>query len=68
MIAFFDIEPCSLVEVHRRFRGANYLHHQGNDFWPWCWRQYANLKLRSTSTRLHGAISKKALAFNYDRD
>jgi hypothetical protein len=32
MTAFWDIAPCSLVEVDRRFRGANYLHHQGLEY------------------------------------
>jgi hypothetical protein len=27
--AFWDIAPCRLVEVDRRFRGSYYLHHQG---------------------------------------
>jgi hypothetical protein len=26
---FWDIAPCSLVEINRRFRGAYCLHHQG---------------------------------------
>jgi hypothetical protein len=28
--AFWDVTPCSLVGVYRRFRGANFLHHQGD--------------------------------------
>jgi hypothetical protein len=28
MTVFWDVAPCSLVEVYRRFRGACYLHHQ----------------------------------------
>jgi hypothetical protein len=31
MTAFRDIAPCSLVGVHRRFRGVYCLHHQGDD-------------------------------------
>jgi hypothetical protein len=31
MTAFWDIVPCSLVEVDRRFRGAYCLHHQGDE-------------------------------------
>jgi hypothetical protein len=31
MMTFWDIASCSLVEVDRRFRGAHYLHHQGDD-------------------------------------
>jgi hypothetical protein len=27
----WDVAPCSLVEVYRRFRGAYCLHHQGDD-------------------------------------
>jgi hypothetical protein len=27
--AFWDIAPCSLIEVERRFRGVYCLHHQG---------------------------------------
>jgi hypothetical protein len=50
MIDFWDTVPCNLVEVDRRFRGAH-------------WRQYALLKCRSTSTRLHGAISQKPVIF-----
>jgi hypothetical protein len=28
---FWGAVPCSLVEVHTRFRGSHYLHHQGPD-------------------------------------
>jgi hypothetical protein len=28
---FWDVAPCSLVEVYRRFRGAYCFHHQGDD-------------------------------------
>jgi hypothetical protein len=31
MTAFWDIAPCSLVEVDRRFRGAYCLHYQGDE-------------------------------------
>jgi hypothetical protein len=31
MTAFWDIAPCSLIEVDRRFRGAYCVHHQGDD-------------------------------------
>jgi hypothetical protein len=30
MTVFWDIAPCSLVNVYRRFRGTYCLHHQGN--------------------------------------
>jgi hypothetical protein len=50
--AFWDIAPCSLVGVDRRFRGAYCLHHQGDESSP-------------TPLRLHGAISQKALVFSY---
>jgi hypothetical protein len=29
MTALWDIAPCSLVELYRRFVGVNCLHHQG---------------------------------------
>jgi hypothetical protein len=31
MAAFWDVTPCSLVEVYQRFRGTCCLHHQGDD-------------------------------------
>jgi hypothetical protein len=30
MMAVWDVAPCSLVEVYRRFRGACCFHHQGD--------------------------------------
>jgi hypothetical protein len=30
MSIFWDVAPCSLVEIDRRFRGAYCLHHQGD--------------------------------------
>jgi hypothetical protein len=65
MTAFLDIAECSLV-VYRRFRGEYCLHNQGDknhNSLPWWWRQYALLKRRSNTTRLHGAISQQALIF-----
>jgi hypothetical protein len=29
MTVFWDVTPCSLVQVYRRFRGICCLHHQG---------------------------------------
>jgi hypothetical protein len=60
MKAFWDIAPCTLVGIHRSFRGVHCLHHRSS---PWWWRQYALLKLRCTPTRLHGAIFQKAFIF-----
>jgi hypothetical protein len=31
MAVFWDIAPCSIVEIGRRFRGVYCLHHQGDD-------------------------------------
>jgi hypothetical protein len=31
MTVFWDVEPCSLLEIDRRFRGAYCLHHQSDD-------------------------------------
>jgi hypothetical protein len=30
MTVFWDVEPCSVVEVYRRFRGACCTHHEGD--------------------------------------
>jgi hypothetical protein len=61
-IVFWDVKPCSHVEVDQRFRGAYCLHHQGNSWW---WRQYAPLKRSSTSTWLHGATSQNTPKLNF---
>jgi hypothetical protein len=39
MTAFWDVAPCSLVEVDRRFRGVYCLHYQDDE-----WRRYSPLK------------------------
>jgi hypothetical protein len=49
--AFWDMAPCSLVEVDRRFRGSYCLHHKGDRLDDG----------GSTSRRLHSDISQKAL-------
>jgi hypothetical protein len=61
MTAFWDIAPCSLVEVDRRFRGAYCLHHQDDELIALM--IIAPLKRRSISTTLHGAIFQKAVYF-----
>jgi hypothetical protein len=48
IIAFWDMAPCSLIKVDRRFRGAYCLHHQGDD---------------GGNTRLHCDISQKDIIF-----
>jgi hypothetical protein len=62
---FWDIAPCSLVEGDWRLRGACCLHHQGLHSLPSWWRQYTPLKRCSTSMRLHGAVSQKAVIFMF---
>jgi hypothetical protein len=54
---FWDVAPCSHVEIYRRFRDAYCLPSSGRS--PWWWRQYVYLKRRSISTWLHGATSQK---------
>jgi hypothetical protein len=44
--AFWDVTLCSVMEVDRRFRGAYYLHHQGDVL-----RYYT--ALHSTRCNLH---------------
>jgi hypothetical protein len=56
MRAFWDIAPCNLVGVDRRFRGAYCLHHHPDGGSP----HFSNV---STSTRLLYAVSQKALIF-----
>jgi hypothetical protein len=34
MTVFWDVAPCSLIEVYRRFRGACCLHHQVDESSP----------------------------------
>jgi hypothetical protein len=53
--AFWDIAPCSKIEVDRRFRGVYWLHHQNDPNDNFC----PPLKRRSTSILLHGATSQK---------
>jgi hypothetical protein len=31
LVVFWGVAPCSPVEIYRRFKGACYLHHQGDD-------------------------------------
>jgi hypothetical protein len=59
--AFWDTEPCSPVEVDRRFRDAYCLQIYSS---PWWWRQYSAAKRWRTSMRLHGAVSQKAVIFS----
>jgi hypothetical protein len=55
MTPFWNIAPCSLVEVNGRYRDAYCLHRQGDE----------SLKRLSTCTRLHGAVSQKAASSLY---
>jgi hypothetical protein len=57
MTAFWDMAPCSLVEVARRFRGAFIA------LMIETVRTFETLKHRSISARLHGAMSQKAVIF-----
>jgi hypothetical protein len=58
MTAFWDVALCSLIKVHQCFKGAYYFHHQDDS------GSSTPLKHRSTSTRIHGAISQKAVIFS----
>jgi hypothetical protein len=58
MIAFWNIAPRSLIEVNQCFRGVYCLHYFPND------KDSATpLKHWSSSMRLHGIISLKAIIF-----
>jgi hypothetical protein len=52
MTVFWDVAPCSRVEIYQRFRGAYFLHHQ-----------WAPLKRRSFFTRLHGETPRETVMF-----
>jgi hypothetical protein len=41
---FWDVAPCSLVEVYRRFRGAYCLHHRGGCLRTRRWEEYLDLR------------------------
>jgi hypothetical protein len=58
LTVFWDVAPCSLVDIYRRFRGACCPHPS-----PDWWRQQAPLKHWSISSRLHGSISQKTVIF-----
>jgi hypothetical protein len=66
MAALWDVAPRSLVAVDRRFGGAYCLHNR-RDEWVthrlMMEAQFASLKRRSASRRLHSAIFKKAATF-----
>jgi hypothetical protein len=74
MTDLWDIAPC-LAEADRRFIGAYDHHDQAMNGRKWStfqrcllppsiWWQYAPLKRRSTSTRIHGVISQKTVIFH----
>jgi hypothetical protein len=61
MRAFRDIEPCTLVEVERRFKGAYCLYHQDDE---WCCDEAERIsETSSVSMSLHTALSQKAVNF-----
>jgi hypothetical protein len=57
MRTFWDVSPCCIVGVDRRFRGVYCLHNQSDK----SWRHYVSLKRHFTPTRLHACISQKIL-------
>jgi hypothetical protein len=59
---FWDVAPCSLVGVDRRFRDAYCLHQQGR-YHPDDGGSTYLLKCQATPMRLHGATSQNALNF-----
>jgi hypothetical protein len=52
MAVFWDVAPCSFVDIERHLIGACCLHHQGG-----------TLKRRPVSTSLHDATSQKTVIF-----
>jgi hypothetical protein len=60
---FRDIMQCSLVQVHRRFRGPYCLRLSTCCLLGWTWRHYSPPKHHYTSTRLHGITAQKIVLF-----
>jgi hypothetical protein len=62
MAVFWDVAPCSLVEIDSRFRDALCLHHQGRHR-PDDGGSKPSLKRLSVSTIQRGATSQKTAIF-----
>jgi hypothetical protein len=62
---FWDISPCSPLEVKRRLGRTYRLHLQGriSRATPWRWRRYVPPKHRLTFKGLQGVISQKTVLF-----
>jgi hypothetical protein len=58
MTVFWDVAPCSLVEVYRRFTSAYCLHHKSLIV-----LMMEAISISETSTRLHCATSQKIVIF-----
>jgi hypothetical protein len=61
MAVFWDVAPCSQVDIVQCFRRAYYLHHHGDGVMM---EAISSLKYQLISTRLHSATSQKAAIFN----
>lgn len=59
--AFWDVTPCSMVEVYWRFKEMCCLHPQGS-LLLWRWRQNAPPKQWLTCIRLHCTIFQKTVS------
>jgi hypothetical protein len=63
---FWDVAPCSHIEVGRRFRGAYYLYHQGDDEAVRTFETSANFNV---TTRRYIPEDSKLLALSWtDKD
>jgi hypothetical protein len=58
MTAFWDIAPCSLIEVNQHFTLTS--SSKGS---PWWWSPHAPLKCKSISKRQHGTLTQTAVIF-----
>jgi hypothetical protein len=56
VLAFWDIAPYSLADAHRRFRGPNGLHHQGDEYRHECgqprWNDIDTAELKNSERNL----------------
>jgi hypothetical protein len=53
MTDFWDVAPCSLVEIYQRFRGAYCLHYEGNEDSKELWNVGHFLRDYAENSHLH---------------
>jgi hypothetical protein len=62
MSVFWDVTPCSLVDINRRSRGATCFHNQDDEMWS-----YFNIILPSTPRSSEWSLSLRSYNHNFIR-